>query len=307
MASFVLHAEYTKEEAGEVVGLSYGAPAWRKGIFWFGQAEHALLFVTLVKEDLPFEYRYGDRFISPQDFHWQSQNQNSREAAVGQKLLFHESQGRDVHLFVRAQAGQRFTYLGTAHFVEWEGDRPFSVWWRLAVPVPQQYHIQFAVPPPHTGLVEPDSFVFPELLASEAGLAREIEGQVQVRDFSAPDTWGLARQRVGGKVFRRSVLDNFGGACCVDGLNIRDLLDAAHIRPWKDAPAARLDPANGLALCTLHHRAFDAGLMHFLPGGRIAIADPVRVSTNPSTHDHLIRFHDSRIRDPLIFPTFLHG
>ena len=306
MGSFVLHREYTKEEAGEVVGLRYGAPAWRKGIFWFGQAEHAMLFVTLVKEGLPFEYRYGDRFLSPDDFHWQSQNQNSRDAAVGQKFLFHESQGREIHLFVRAVTGERFVYLGTCHFVEWSGDRPFSVWWKLATPVPGNLHVQFAIPPPQSKVLDPDAFVFPEILSAEVGVAREIEFQVQGRDYSVPDSWALTRQRVGGKVFRRAVLENFGGACCVDGLNIRDLLDAAHILPWSEAPRARLDPANGIALCTLHHRAFDSGLMHFLKGGHIAIADPVRVSTNPSTLTHLVQYHESRIKEPLLFPTFLH-
>jgi putative restriction endonuclease len=92
----------------------------------------------------------------------------------------------------------------------------------------------------------------------------------------------------------------------VDGIDLRDLIDAAHIHGWSDAPAERLDPANGIALCALHHRAFDSGLMHFAKGGRIVIADPVRVSVNPSTVENLIRYHEQALRPWQKFPTFLH-
>ena len=45
-----------------------------------------------------------------------------------------------MHLFVRptAKVGgktQPFVYCGELEFERWEGDRPITVWWRLATPV----------------------------------------------------------------------------------------------------------------------------------------------------------------------------
>lgn len=298
MERFELYHEYAKPEAGERVGLTYGSPAWRKGIFWFGATKHLLLFVTLVKAGLPFEYQYADRFVSRDVFHWQSQSQNTRTGQTAQRILHHDADGREIHLFVRVHAGQKFTYLGECAFIESTGDRPFSVWWRLAEPIPLRFHVAFAVPPV-------EDAPFQDILHHEVGFADEVVERVKARDYSAPDVWGSTKQRIGAKVFRRQVLENFGGACCVDGMNIHELLDAAHINAWSEHPDTRLDPANGLALCVLHHRAFDAGFMHFAKGGRIDIAEPVRCSKNAATRLHLIDFHAKQIRAPLT-PTVLH-
>jgi predicted restriction endonuclease len=187
------------------------------------------------------------------------------------------------------------------------GDRPFTVWWQLDHAIPERFHVEFAVPPPQDTPLDSLEPKYQEILAGEADLAEAISSRLAMREFDAPDSWGLVRQRVGGKVFRRQVLENFGGACCVDGINVHDLLDAAHIRAWSKAPESRLDPANGIALCALHHRAFDTGLMHFAPGGRIAIADPVRLSRNEQTVAHLNRFHGEAIRPWVKFPMYLHS
>lgn len=62
--------------------------------------------------------------------------------------------------------------------------------------------------------------------------------------------------------FRPEVLDLYGHACAFCGYSVRldraDLgLDAAHIM-WHQAGGPDT-PANGLACCSLHHRAFDRG------------------------------------------------
>lgn len=62
--------------------------------------------------------------------------------------------------------------------------------------------------------------------------------------------------------FRPEVLDAYGHACAFCGYSVRldraDLgLDAAHIM-WHQAGGPDI-PTNGLACCSLHHRAFDRG------------------------------------------------
>lgn len=82
--------------------------------------------------------------------------------------------------------------------------------------------------------------------------------------------------RLGMEEFRRKVLANFGGVCCVCGLADQDLLDAAHIRGWAKDPQSRLRIENGLALCALHHRALDRSLLRVEREGEIWIAESLR-------------------------------
>jgi hypothetical protein len=61
--------------------------------------------------------------------------------------------------------------------------------------------------------------------------------------------------------FRDAVLASYDCACAFCGLCLVELLNASHIIPWKDDSSRRADPRNGIALCALHDRAFDRGLM----------------------------------------------
>jgi putative restriction endonuclease len=69
--------------------------------------------------------------------------------------------------------------------------------------------------------------------------------------------------------FRPLVLRAYGYRCCLTGVALR-LVDAAHIVPVSD-PTSTDDTNNGVALNPLLHRAYDAGLLGLLPGGRTAI------------------------------------
>jgi hypothetical protein len=63
--------------------------------------------------------------------------------------------------------------------------------------------------------------------------------------------------------FKFEVLQRYGAACAVCGLEVLDLLEAAHIIPDEnDGPD---DPRNGLVFCRNHHRAFDRGLFIIEP------------------------------------------
>ena len=64
--------------------------------------------------------------------------------------------------------------------------------------------------------------------------------------------------------FKFRVLQWYGPSCAVCGMDVPELLDAAHIRPRGKRGSD--DPCNGLVLCALHHRALDAGLFAIHPG-----------------------------------------
>jgi putative restriction endonuclease len=77
-------------------------------------------------------------------------------------------------------------------------------------------------------------------------------------------------------LFREAVLDAYGHACALCGYDVRlgsaDLgLGAAHIQ-WR--PAGGPDHVtNGLALCAVHHRAFDRGAVSLDHDHRILVSD----------------------------------
>jgi putative restriction endonuclease len=60
-------------------------------------------------------------------------------------------------------------------------------------------------------------------------------------------------------LFRKRVLENFGGRCCLTGVREAGLLVASHIVPWAADKNSRLDPGNGLCLFTLYDSLFDQG------------------------------------------------
>lgn len=80
----------------------------------------------------------------------------------------------------------------------------------------------------------------------------------------------VSKGRLGQGQFRKDLLEAYGGACPVTGIEHPDLLVASHIKPWKACSnAERLDPQNGILLSALVDRLFDRGLITFSSDGRI--------------------------------------
>ena len=69
--------------------------------------------------------------------------------------------------------------------------------------------------------------------------------------------------RLGQQRFNFYVFQRYGSRCAVCDMSIPQVLDAAHLVP--DRNQGSYDPRNGLVLCAVHHRAFDAGLFAIEP------------------------------------------
>lgn len=74
----------------------------------------------------------------------------------------------------------------------------------------------------------------------------------------------LVRQRLHQASFRSRVLQAYRDMCAMCRLRHRELLDAAHILPDTD-PLGEPVINNGVALCKLHHAAFDANIVGIRP------------------------------------------
>lgn len=84
--------------------------------------------------------------------------------------------------------------------------------------------------------------------------------------------------------FSRSVLASYGFKCSFCRLEVRSLLNASHIIPWKVSVELRADPRNGFCLCVLHDRAFDRGLMTVDADSRLVISKRLKKANPVPVH-----------------------
>ena len=93
------------------------------------------------------------------------------------------------------------------------------------------------------------------------------------------------------------LLSNYGGACCLTGIDIPALLTASHIKPWAAAtPSERLMSSNGLLLNALHDRAFDRGLITLDDRYRVVVSS--HVPHTPTNDQWLYAFDGRKIALP---------
>jgi hypothetical protein len=100
--------------------------------------------------------------------------------------------------------------------------------------------------------------------------------RLRKRPTGPTETTLSVKMRRGQDYFRDAVLNNFGGACGVTGLTVRELLIASHILPWGTHEAERLNIRNGLSLSRLHDAAFDRGLISFDDSLRLLLSPRLR-------------------------------
>lgn len=108
----------------------------------------------------------------------------------------------------------------------------------------------------------------------------------------------LVRQRLHQRGFRERVLDAYRNECAMCRLRHRELLDAAHIVP--DTAGGRPVVPNGLALCKIHHAAFDRDVLGVDPRElRVHVrADVLREIDGPMLRHGLQDLHGQRVRVP---------
>ncbi len=108
------------------------------------------------------------------------------------------------------------------------------------------------------------------------------------------------KQRVHQPVFRATVLRAYGTRCAVCALRHHQLLDAAHIVPDSD-PRGVASVRNGLAMCKIHHAAFDAHILGVRPDLVVQIrTDLLDEIDGPMLEYGLKRRHGERL---LTIPT----
>ena len=126
-----------------------------------------------------------------------------------------------------------------------------------------------------------------ELSQKPVSVTREdIESRVQEpRRYAVIQT----RRALRDNDFRDRILSAYSNQCALCGMQL-GLLDGAHIVPATEANSTD-ETSNGVALCTLHHRAYDRGLVTFDSVYNIVVHDlRLMELTNAGEDQGLTRF-----------------
>jgi putative restriction endonuclease len=171
--------------------------------------------------------------------------------------------------------------------------------WRRQIPliyfygiVPGRYVAQYPVfiagddPSSLTFLVQVDQRTMSPL----AGVA-VAEGLESRREYITV----AAKRRLHQEAFRERVLRAYRGCCAMCRLRHAALLDAAHIVP-DSQEAGRPVVSNGLALCKLHHAAFDQNLVGVRPDLVLQVKPSVlRERDGPMLRHGLQGLHEQKL------------
>ena len=143
-----LHASYSVREILTAVG--YYTPARRipfqAGVLALKQKKIELLFITLNKEEgFSPSISYHDYAITPELFHWQTQNSAGPHTEAGKRYLESADNGWQFQLFVRRDKGDAYHACGPVELQSCEGSQPMSITWRLCRPLPMRLFQSFNV------------------------------------------------------------------------------------------------------------------------------------------------------------------
>ncbi|MFE7116532.1 DUF3427 domain-containing protein [Streptomyces sp. NPDC057654] len=143
-----VHAAYSREEILPALGQAdingFLPGHFREGVKWCEKVKTDALLITLEKDDKDFspETRYKDYAMSPELFHWESQNQTSSTSPTGLRYQQHAQQGSHVLLFVRRYkkndigGPQPWILLGPAEYESHQGSNPMGIIWKLQNELP---------------------------------------------------------------------------------------------------------------------------------------------------------------------------
>jgi putative restriction endonuclease len=130
-------------------------------------------------------------------------------------------------------------------------------------------------------------------LSDDPSVVRE-SSEVARREYVT----SLTHRRLHQRAFRERVLDAYRRECAFCRFRHEELLDAAHIVADAD-PLGEPRISNGLALCRLHHAAFDRYFVGVRPDLKIEVRSDLLTETDGPTLVHGIQaLHGQRISVP---------
>ncbi len=122
------------------------------GVAWCKDTRTDAFFVTLNKDvaNHSATTMYKDYALSPELFHWESQNATSPSSPTGKRYLNSKAADSQVLIFTRDTADDEtgltmpYTCIGQADYVQHRGEKPIAITWKLHRPMPADVYADAA-------------------------------------------------------------------------------------------------------------------------------------------------------------------
>jgi len=93
--------------------------------------------------------------------------------------------------------------------------------------------------------------------------------------------------------FRRALIKAYSGKCCICGLSVLELLEAAHVKPYPECTLnERISINNGLLLCSNHHKLYDNGILKVSKEYKITVTG---IDGKNESNRKFICFYDGKL------------
>jgi superfamily II DNA or RNA helicase/HKD family nuclease len=130
-----LYAEYKRSEIINYFGTQYDPSKHNKGVIKLPE-NYIVLIAKIDTSGAKEEFQYQNRFLDYNHFSWQSQNQQRQDNKAGQEITRHREKGNTIHLFVQPKSHQAACYMGVVEVVDFTGNAPMTVTFRISQSVP---------------------------------------------------------------------------------------------------------------------------------------------------------------------------
>lgn len=261
--------------SGIKIGRKYNrtwlAPKWGykthnaidSGVIYKRGSVRIILFVTRIKQKSLEQY---NDYISGEYLYWDGEKKHRNDNCI----LTARETGKEIHLFYREIHHSSFEYKGLVELVDFKPrvDTPSKFLFRL-------FH---------------DQGPGDDLATHE----RELVALPKTERES------VIKARIGQGIFRKELIELWGGACAVTGVRLPNLLRASHIKPWRfSTNPERTNRYNGLLLLPQYDHLFDKGFISFDDDGNILTSralgriSPSQLGINKS--DRLRSLSDSHL------------
>ena len=119
---------------------------------------------------------------------------------------------------------------------------------------------------------------------------KRIQHNTLIPVITETESEAKTKIRIGQQKFRKEQFPLWNGRCALCGIDLPQLVQASHSKPWKDSTNdERLDPYNGVLLCCNHKALYNHGFITFDGQGRLHISpiineeDYVKYKLDPMT------------------------
>jgi hypothetical protein len=119
-------------------------------------------------------------------------------------------------------------------------------------------------------------------------------------DFSSENVECIGTRRIGHSKFSKDVKTNYDYCCAICGISEIEFLVSSHNSPWSEDLDNRLNPSNGICLCSMHDKAFEHGFIGIDDSFQVIIN--VLLNKSSLLYHELKRFEGKKIRLPVNSP-----